>query len=69
MNKQRIIVTCPDTGVLAITPLRYEDMVNPRELPILFKCPCGQTHKLTFAGRHGAHRNRPLTATDENRAV
>ncbi|AXK83455.1 hypothetical protein DW352_24770 [Pseudolabrys taiwanensis] len=58
MKKQRIIVTCPITNIAVITSLSFDDVAAPRQQPILFSCPCGETHKLQFAGRH-ADLNRP----------
>lgn len=52
MGKRRIIVTCPVTDIAVITNLAYEDVAKPRQNPLLFACPCGETHKLEFAGRH-----------------
>lgn len=52
MGKQRIIVTCPVTDIAVITKLTYDDVAKPRQSPLLFSCPCGETHKLEFAGRH-----------------
>jgi len=52
MKKQRIIVTCPVTDIAVITSLSFDDIATPRPEPMLFPCPCGETHKLEFAGRH-----------------
>ncbi len=52
MSKPRIIVTCPVTGIVVITRIDYEDMIGPRDDAMLFSCPCGETHKLEYAGRH-----------------
>lgn len=52
MGKRRIIVTCPVTDVAVITNIAYEEIAKPRQNPLLFSCPCGETHKLEFAGRH-----------------
>jgi hypothetical protein len=62
MGKMRIVVTCPETGIAVITSIAYEDMVKPRKGPMLFACPCGETHTLLFAGRaSGQHRHPPVT--------
>ena len=58
-KKTRIVVTCPATGIVAITTIAYEDMVDEPKKPRLFSCPCGQMHKITFAGRHSAPRQQP----------
>jgi hypothetical protein len=59
-GKKRIIVTCPVTDVAVITNLAYEDVAKPRQNPLLFACPCGETHKLQFAGRHAdLHGHQP----------
>ncbi|MBI1203536.1 MAG: hypothetical protein GC182_13600 [Rhodopseudomonas sp.] len=50
-DKTRIVVTCPQTGVVVITRLTYDEMISPREQPRLFACACGETHKLAFAGK------------------
>lgn len=50
-GKTRIVVTCPQTGVVVITRLTYDEMVRPRLQPRLFACACGDTHKLAFAGK------------------
>ena len=52
MGKPHIIVTCPVTGVAVITDIAYADMVEPGRAPKFFRCPCGETHKLRFAGKH-----------------
>jgi hypothetical protein len=57
MAKQRIVVTCPETGVAVITNIAYEDVAQPRETPMLFACPCGAIHTLQFGGH--ARRYRP----------
>ncbi len=56
MGKPRIIVTCPATGIAAITDIAYAEMVEPRTAPKFFRCPCGETHKLRFAGKHASLR-------------
>jgi hypothetical protein len=56
MDKTRIIVTCPRTGVVVITRIVYGDMVTPGKGPKYFVCPCGETHKLAFAGWHSGRR-------------
>ena len=58
MGKTRIVVTCPQTGVVVITGIAYEDMVTPGKSPKYFACPCGETHTLTFAGRHSRRREQ-----------
>jgi hypothetical protein len=55
-KKPRIVVTCPQTGVVVVTRIAYEDMVTPGKSPKYFTCPCGETHKLIFAGRHSGKR-------------
>jgi hypothetical protein len=55
----RIIVTCPETGVLVITRMTYADMAEPDKRPRYFTCPCGETHKLAFAGKHSAPQEPP----------
>ncbi len=52
MGKTRIIVTCPVTDIAVITNIAYEEIAKPRRNPLLFACPCGETHQLQFAGRH-----------------
>lgn len=54
MGKPRIIVTCPATGIAVVTVIAYDDMIEPGRAPKFFQCPCGETHKLRFAGRHAA---------------
>jgi hypothetical protein len=56
-NKKRIIVTCPVTDVAVITNLTFEEVAKPRQNPLLFACPCGETHKLQFAGSHAELRD------------
>jgi hypothetical protein len=56
VDKTRIVVTCPATGVVVITKLTYEEMIRPRARPMLFACACGETHKLLFAGRYPGRR-------------
>jgi hypothetical protein len=56
MGKLRIVVTCPQTGVVVITNFAYEDMVTPRKRPKYFACPCGETHTLIFAGQRPGKR-------------
>jgi hypothetical protein len=67
MGKPRIIVTCPVTDVAVITTIDYDEMVRPRLTPILFNCPCGETHKLRYAGRH-ADLHRPGHPTADQKA-
>ena len=68
MSKPRIVVTCPNTGVVVVTTIAYAEMTKPRKTPMLFKCPCGETHKLAFAGRHGAPREPQRMQADSPRA-
>jgi hypothetical protein len=56
MSKPRIIITCPETGIAVISKISYDDMVAPDSKPMLFKCPCGETHRLMFAGKHNLRR-------------
>lgn len=56
MGRPRIIITCPDTGIAVISRIAYEDMINPLKAPMSFKCPCGETHKLQFAGVQSRHK-------------
>ncbi|MCF8477075.1 MAG: hypothetical protein K9G60_08595 [Pseudolabrys sp.] len=63
MGKPRIIVTCPETGIAAITTIAYEDMIDEPKKPRLFSCPCGEMHEITYAGRHGG----PARKTQLNR--
>lgn len=61
MGKKRIIVTCPVTDIAVITGIAYEDMIKPRRNPMLFACPCGEMHRLRFAGDHAnLRRHRPV---------
>jgi hypothetical protein len=53
MGKKRIIVTCPTTDIAVITDISYEEVARPRRNPLLFTCPCGEMHRLRFAGMHG----------------
>jgi hypothetical protein len=66
MDKKRIIVTCPRTGVVVITKIAYDDMITPAKSPKYFNCPCGETHKLVFAGWHSG-RGEPKR-TENHRA-
>ena len=68
MGKTRIVVTCPETGVVVITTIAYEDMVKPRKMPMLFACACGQTHTLRFAGRHSDLRHHAPALLDQRGA-
>lgn len=56
MSRPRIIITCPETGIAVISRIAYEDMINPLKAPMDFRCPCGDTHKLVFAGMHGQRK-------------
>jgi hypothetical protein len=61
MGKTRIVVTCPQTGVVVITNFAYEDMITPGKSPKYFACPCGETHTLTFARqRSGQRESEPI---------
>jgi hypothetical protein len=66
MGKTRIIVTCPVTDIVVITGLTYDEVVKPRRDPLLFACPCGETHQLRFGGVHG-HRPPPHQAPTGSR--
>ena len=70
MKKQRIIVTCPVTDIAVITNLSFEDVSKPRQNPLLFPCPCGETHKLEFVGRHAdlKHPRPPQLPQDQKGA-
>ncbi len=57
--KTRIVVTCPQTGVVVITRLTCEQMLRPRTRPMLFACVCGAVHKLSFGGRYPGRRTTP----------
>jgi hypothetical protein len=59
MAKPRIIVTCPQTGVIVISNFAYEDVTGPNNKTVLFACACGETHRLLYAGKHGDLRNEP----------
>ncbi|RDV02273.1 hypothetical protein [Undibacter mobilis] len=59
MGRPRIIITCPETGIAVISRIAYEDMINPLKAPMDFKCPCGETHRLKFAGLQ--RRREPAT--------
>jgi hypothetical protein len=66
MGKMRIVVTCPETGIAVITGIAYEDMVKPRESPMLFACPCGETHTLVFAARPASRHGPPPVPLDQH---
>lgn len=66
MGNTRIIVTCPATGIVVITRLTFDEVAKPRLKPLLFTCPCGETHQLQFGGMHG-HRPPPHQAPPGNR--
>jgi hypothetical protein len=59
MGKTRIVVICPETGIVVITKIAYDDMIEPNKGPHYFACPCGMTHRLSFAGRHRASDRPP----------
>jgi hypothetical protein len=65
-DKTRIVVTCPETGVVVITRLTCEQMIKPRIRPMLFACACGDVHKLLFAGRYPGRRE-PTLPVDRHR--
>lgn len=67
-DKTRIVVTCPQTGVVIITRLTYDEMVKPRATPLLFACACGETHKLALAGKIRRRHHTGLTPRDKHRA-
>ena len=64
MAKPRIVVTCPQTGVIVISNIAYDDIAGPGKKSIFFACACGETHKLAFAGPHGSLGKSPLIADD-----
>ncbi|MFN3656534.1 MAG: hypothetical protein ACK4UO_04670 [Pseudolabrys sp.] len=67
MGKPRIIVTCPVTQIAVVTTFAYADMVESQKAPKFFRCPCGETHKLRYIGRH-ANLRRYLTGDDDQQA-
>ena len=68
MAKPRIVVTCPQTGVTVISNIAYDDIAGPEKKSIFFRCACGETHKLAFAGRHGDLGKSPVSTIDSNEA-
>ncbi len=68
MRKPRVVVTCPQTGVTVITRIDYDDIAGPAQKRLYFSCPCGETHKLIFAGRHADLGKSPPPSLDNNRA-
>jgi hypothetical protein len=68
MAKPRIVVTCPQTGVTVISNIAYDDIAGPAKKTVFFACPCGETHKLIFAGRHGDLGKSPVSTIDNNQA-
>jgi hypothetical protein len=69
MAKPRIVVTCPQTGITVISNIAYDDIAGPGKKSIFFACPCGETHKLAFAGRHSdPDRPPPVSIIDSNQA-